>query len=71
MCTVIPYVRPMNILSVKHRGLRRFIEDDDPRELRPDLVKRTRNIITALLAAASMEGVEGPPGWRIHQLTGD
>jgi proteic killer suppression protein len=61
----------MNILSVRHRGLRRFIEDDDPRELRPDLVKRARNIVTALLAAGSMEGVEGPPGWRIRQLSGD
>jgi proteic killer suppression protein len=70
-CTASPYIARVNILSVKHRGLRRFLEDDDPRELRPDLVKRTRNIVTALLAASSMEGVEGPPGWRIHQLTGD
>jgi proteic killer suppression protein len=61
----------MIILSIKHRGLRRFLEDDDPRELRPDLVNRTRNILTALIAAANMEGVQGPPGWRIHQLTGD
>lgn len=61
----------MMILSIKHRGLRRFLEDDDPRELRPDLVNRTRNILTALIAATNMEGVQGPPGWRIHQLTGD
>jgi proteic killer suppression protein len=61
----------MNIRSVRHRGLRRFIEDDDPREIRPDLVNRTRNILTALIAAGNMDGVQGPPGWRIHQLTGD
>ncbi len=61
----------MMILSIKHRGLRRFLEDDDPRELCPDLVNRTRNILTALIAAANMEGVQGPPGWRTHQLTGD
>ena len=52
-------------------GLRRFLEKDDPRELRPDLVNRARNILTALVAAADMHGVQGPPGWRIHRLSGD
>jgi proteic killer suppression protein len=61
----------MDILSIRHRGLRRFIENDDPREIRPDLINRTRNILTALIAAANMDGVQGPPGWRIHQLVGD
>lgn len=61
----------MNIRSIKHRGLRRFIENDDPRELRPDLVNRTRNILAALISAANMDGVQGPPGWRVHQLVGD
>lgn len=61
----------MNIRTIKHRGLRRLIENDDPREIRSDLVKRTRNILTVLIAATGIEGVQGPPGWRIHQLTGD
>ena len=61
----------MIIRAVKHRGLRRFLENDDPRELRPDLVNRARNILTALVAAADIQGVRGPPGWRIHRLTGD
>lgn len=61
----------MQIQSVQHRGLKRFIEGDDSREIRPDLVKRVRAVLTALIAAASMEAVTGPPGWRIHQLTGD
>jgi proteic killer suppression protein len=51
--------------------LLRFIEDDDPRELRSDLVKRLRNILAALISAAGMEQVNGPPGWRVHQLRGD
>lgn len=59
------------MLSVKHQGLRRFIERDDSRGLRPDMVGRVRNILAALLAARDMNGVEGPPGWRIHELTGD
>lgn len=60
----------MKIRTVKHRGLKRFIEQNDPREIRADLIGRTRNILTALIAAAELEGVQGPPGWRIHQLFG-
>jgi proteic killer suppression protein len=49
----------------------RLIEDDDSRELRPDLVKRARNILAALIAAADIEAVSGPPGWKVHQLKGN
>ncbi len=61
----------MEIRSVRHRGLLRLIEENDSRELRPDLVKRLRNILAALIAATDMADVSGPPGWRIHQLKGD
>ena len=53
---------------MEHVGL---IEDDDSRELRNDLVRRLRNILAMLIAAADMTCVIGPPGWRIHQLKGD
>jgi proteic killer suppression protein len=61
----------MRIRTVRHRGLKRFIEEDDDRGLRRDLANRLRRILTALLSAESMEEVVGPPGWRIHQLMGD
>ena len=61
----------MQIQSVRHKGLKRFIEDDDDRGLRGDLVGRVRNVLTVLIAAADMDGVQGPPGWRIHPLSGD
>ncbi len=61
----------MVIRSIRHRGLLRLIEDDDGRELRSDLVRRLRNILAALIAASDIDGVAGPPGWRIHQLRGD
>jgi proteic killer suppression protein len=61
----------MRVRSVRHKGLKRLIEDDDERGIRPDLAQRVRRILTALLSAESIEGLEGPPGWRIHQLTGD
>ena len=34
----------MIILSVRHRGLKRLIEDNQTKGLRPDLVNRVRNI---------------------------
>ena len=61
----------MILRTVRHKGLKRFIEDDDTRGVRADLVNRVRAILTALIAAQDMDGVQGPPGWRIHQLTGD
>ncbi len=61
----------MRIRSVRHKGLENLIEADDDRGIRRDLVNRVRNVLTALITAENISGVEGPPGWRIHQLTGD
>jgi proteic killer suppression protein len=61
----------MIIRSIRHRGLKRFVESNDPRGIRADQVNRLRNVLAALIAAENMDGVRGPPGWRIHQLTGD
>ena len=57
--------------SVRHRGLRRLIEDDDTRGIRGDLVDRVRKIVAVLIVAQDMSEVRGPPGWRMHQLAGD
>lgn len=62
---------PMQVRSVRHKGLRRLIEDDDPRGLRPDMVNRIRNILVTLVAARDIDAVAGPPGWRLHGLGGD
>lgn len=70
--TARPYkYEAMKVRSVRHRGLKRIIEEDDAKGIRPDLVNRVRNIMAALIVADNMDGVSGPPGWRIHQLTGD
>jgi len=60
----------MNIRSIRHRGLKRLIEDNDTREIRRDLVGRVRRVITALVLAETVESILAPPGWRIHQLKG-
>ena len=61
----------MLIRSVQHRGLLRLIENDDNRELRPDLVRRIRNVLAVLVIASDVTEVVGPSGWRIHRLKGD
>ena len=63
----------MIIRSVRHRGLRRLLEDDSPQFLSQDLVGRVRNILTALVLAGDMEEFSafGRPGWRIHRLSGE
>jgi proteic killer suppression protein len=61
----------MNIRSVRHRGLRRLIQQGDNREIRPDMVKRIQHVLTILMAAPSLQSVRGYPGWRIHELSGN
>jgi toxin HigB-1 len=61
----------MIIRNIKHRGLKRFVETDDPRELNVELVSRIRNVIAALVLADTMSDLSGPPGWRIHMLKGN
>ncbi len=61
----------MQIQSISHKGLQRFIYDDDTRGISGNLINRTRNIIAALVLAPDAENIIGPPGWRIHQLIGD
>lgn len=63
----------MIIRSIRHRGLKRLIEENNARGLKPDLVQRIRNILTALILADGMFEFRtaAPPGWHIHQLHGD
>ena len=72
ICTVHPY-KPscMRLRSIHHKGLKRLIEENDGRGIRADLLDRTRKILTAVLVAEDVDGVQGPPGWRMHQLAGD
>ena len=61
----------MQMRRIKDRGLKRFIESDDGRGIRPDMLDRVRKILAALILASDMSEVIGPPGWRIHQLSGN
>ena len=59
--------------SIQHRGLRRLIENNDPRFLRHDLANRIRRILTVLILADDLDSFidNAPRGWRVHRLSGD
>lgn len=61
----------MEIDSVVHKGLRRFIETGDERGVKRDQVKRLSYMIAKLVEAADLDALNPPPGWRLHPLTGD
>ena len=61
----------MDIASISHRGLRDYYLSGNAKGLKQDLIPRIRTILFALEAAPDMATLEGPPGWRIHQLKGD
>jgi proteic killer suppression protein len=61
----------MDVASFRHKGLQRLFEEDDARGVKADQRRRLANIFTAIVAAPDIESLEGPPGWRIHELKGD
>lgn len=58
------------IVSFRHKGLKRFYEDDDRSKLQPDLVNRIALILAALDVAREPDEVTDP-SFRLHQLKGD
>ena len=58
------------IESFKHKGLRRFFENDDRRGLNPDHVEKIRLILLTLHSANEIE-VMKLPTFRLHALSGD
>lgn len=60
----------MKIRKVLHKGLRRFIEHDDPSGLAPAIVEKVRNMLTFIEAMEDGREMRHVPGWKAHQLTG-
>jgi proteic killer suppression protein len=61
----------MRIRNVIHKGLRRFIEDDDPSGLQPAVVEKLRRMITFLQDMTHEDELASIPAWKAHRLTGD
>jgi proteic killer suppression protein len=57
------------IVSFRHRGLKRFFEEDDSRKLPPDMVDRIRAILARLNQAEVIEDMS-VHSYKLHPLKG-
>ena len=58
----------MKIRFIRHKGLKRFLEKNDPKGLPAARVGKIRDIITALMVAENLNDLPALPGWRLHPL---
>ncbi|MBI5427954.1 MAG: type II toxin-antitoxin system RelE/ParE family toxin [Nitrospinae bacterium] len=57
------------IASFRHRGLKRFFEEDDPRKLPPETADRIRAILARLNQAEAIDDMN-VHSYRLHPLKG-
>jgi toxin HigB-1 len=57
------------IRNIRHKGLKRLYEDDDPRGVTPEHAIELRDILARLDAAHAVTEVD-VPGFRLHPLKG-
>jgi len=58
------------IKSIRHKGLKRLYEDDDPRGVIAEHVVKLRDILARLDAARTVADMN-MPGFRLHSLKGE
>ena len=58
------------IRSIRHKGLKRLYEDDDPRGVAGQHIEKLRDILARLDAASAVADMD-LPGFRLHPLKGD
>lgn len=61
----------MKIRNVIHKGLRRFIENDEASGLQPAVVVKVQRIVSFLQEMEREEELRSVPSWKAHMLTGD
>lgn len=57
------------IRNIRHRGLKRLFEDDDPRGVAAEHVTKLRDILARLDVAPAVSQMD-VPGFRLHPLKG-
>jgi proteic killer suppression protein len=57
------------IRTIRHKGLKRLFEQDDPSGVNPEHVSKLRNILSTLHAAPTVAHMD-VPGFRLHPLGG-
>jgi toxin HigB-1 len=57
------------IRTIRHKGLRRLFEHDDPKGVDPEHVEKLRDILATIQAAPTLAHLN-QPGLRLHPLKG-
>jgi plasmid maintenance system killer protein len=60
----------VKIRSVRHKGLRRLLTQDDPSGLPQSFVSKVRAILSFLQDASGLDALRSVPTWKVHPLTG-
>jgi proteic killer suppression protein len=58
------------IRTIRHKGLKRLFEEDDPRGVNPEHVGKLRNILATLNSAPTVAHMD-LPRFRLHPLKGE
>jgi len=58
------------VRSIRHKGVKRLHEDDDPSRVNAEHVTKLRNILARLDAARTVADMD-MPGFRLHPLKGE
>ena len=58
------------IRSIRHKGLKRLLEDDDSRGVLAEHAEKLRDILARLDAARDVSDMD-LPGFRLHPLKGE
>jgi proteic killer suppression protein len=58
------------IRSIRHKGLKRLHDDDDPRGVMAEHIVKLRDILARLDAARTVVDID-MPGFRLHPLKGE
>jgi proteic killer suppression protein len=61
----------VEIESIRHKALRRFVETGKPKGLDANIADRLLKMVSYLVAIETVEELHVPPNWSAHELTGD
>ena len=61
----------MRIRTVRHKGLRRLIEDDSATAFQPAVAPKLRRMLSFLQDMEREDELLAVPGWKAHRLVGD
>jgi len=61
----------MRIVSIRHKGIIRFVERGDPSALPPAFAGKIAAMVTLLAAIQQVDELALVAKWHVHRLTGD